>query len=111
MRIANVLRTAALTSTLFCNAVFAQTETLIRQAEQAMYKATKFMVDNVSTHGGYVWYYLPDLSRRWGEMEAYKTMIWIQDGGTVNVGHMLLDAYKVTGNEYFYQSAEKAAAA
>mgnify|MGYP003694344715 CR=1 FL=1 len=76
-----------------------------------MYKATKFMVDSVSTQGGYVWYYLPDLSRRWGEMEAYKTMIWVQDGGTVNVGHMLLDAYNVTGNEYFYQAAEKAAAA
>jgi hypothetical protein len=106
-----ILRTAALGASLFCNAVFAQTETLPRQAEQAMYKATKFMIDSVSTNGGYVWYYLPDLSRRWGEMEAYKTMIWVQDGGTVSAGHMLLDAYQVTGNDYFYQAAEKAAAA
>jgi PelA/Pel-15E family pectate lyase len=87
----------------------AQNGNLIQQAEETMLKATRFMSDSVSTNGGYVWYYLPDLSRRWGEMEAYKTMIWVQDGGTVNVGHMLLDAYHATGNEYFYHSAEKAA--
>jgi hypothetical protein len=40
-----------------------------------MLKATRFMVEKASTNGGYVWYYLSDLSRRWGEMEAYKTMI------------------------------------
>ncbi len=91
--------------------LFAQKENLAQQCEEAMLKATKFMTDSVSTSGGYVWYYLPDLSRRWGEMEAYKTMIWVQDGGTVAVGHMLLDAYHATGNEYFYQAAEKAAAA
>jgi len=90
--------------------VFAQVKNLTQQAEETMLKATKFMVDEVSTNGGYVWYYLPDLSRRWGEMEAYKTMIWVQDGGTVSVGHMLLDAYHVTGNEYFYDAASKAAA-
>jgi PelA/Pel-15E family pectate lyase len=75
-----------------------------------MLRATKYMVEEVSTNGGYVWFYTPDLSRRWGEMEAYKTMIWTQDGGTVSVGHILLDAYRVTGNEYYYQAAEKAAA-
>jgi PelA/Pel-15E family pectate lyase len=89
--------------------LFAQNENLMRQSEEAMLKATRFMEDSVSTKGGFVWYYLPDLSRRWGEMEAYKTMVWVQDGGTVNVGHMLLDAYHATGNEYFYQAAERAA--
>jgi hypothetical protein len=44
-------------------------------------------------------------------MEAYPTMIWTQDGGTVSVGHTLLDAYRATGNEYFDQCAEKAASA
>lgn len=105
------LKCMTLLTGLYCNVVFAQNESLSQQAEQAMYKATKFMEDSVSTNGGYVWYYLPDLSRRWGEMEAYKTMVWVQDGGTVSVGHMLLDAYDVTGNEYFYQAAEKAGAA
>lgn len=111
MQISNGLKLVALSASLFCNTAFAQNESLSLQAEQAMFKATKFMTDSVSTQGGYVWYYLPDRSRRWGEMEAYKTMVWVQDGGTVNVGHMLLDAYNVTGNEYYYQAAEKAAAA
>ncbi len=79
------------------------------EAEQTMLKATRFMVEKVSTNGGYLWYYTPDLSRRWGEMEAYKTMIWLQNPGTTSVGHMLLDAYRATGNEYYYQAAAKTA--
>ncbi|QKJ30725.1 pectate lyase [Mucilaginibacter mali] len=99
-----------LATTFISAQTFAQQNKQVQQAGQAMLKATKFMTENVSTNGGYVWYYLPDLSRRWGEMEAYKTMVWIQDGGTVSVGHTLLDAYHVTGEEYYYQAAEKAAA-
>jgi PelA/Pel-15E family pectate lyase len=98
-----------LSAILFCQSTFSQKENLSQQAGQTMLKATKFMMDSVSTHGGFVWYYLPDMSRRWGEMEAYKTMIWVQDGGTVSVGHMLLDAYNVTHDEYYYQAAEKVA--
>jgi hypothetical protein len=56
----------------------AQRTSLPQEAEKAMLKATRYMVEKVSTNGGYVWHYLPDLSRRWGEMEAYKTMIWVQ---------------------------------
>ena len=80
-----------------------------QEAEQAMLKATQFMVEKVSTNGGYLWYYTPDFSRRWGEMEAYKTMIWLQDPGTTLVGQTLLDAYRATGDEYYYQAAAKAA--
>lgn len=86
-------------------------QSLRERAEDAMLRATKFMVNEVSTDGGYVWYYTEDLSRRWGEMEASDSMIWIQDGGTVTAGHVLLEAYQVTGNEYFYYAAEKAATA
>ncbi|MDB5249426.1 MAG: Pectic acid lyase [Segetibacter sp.] len=96
---------------LLANTVIEAQQKLAQEAEQAMLRATKYMVEDVSTNGGFVWYYTPDLSRRWGEMEAYKTMIWVQDGGTVSVGHMLLDAYHATGNDYYYQAAEKAAAA
>jgi hypothetical protein len=111
MKFSNLLKTALIPLLIGSVNLHAQKADLLREAEQAMVKATQFMVDSVSVHGGYVWYYLPDLSRRWGEMEAYKTMIWMQDGGTVNVGHVLLDAYRATKNEYFYQAAEKAAAA
>ena len=79
--------------------------------EEAMLKATRFMVEEVSYNGGYVWSYLPDFSRRWGEMEAFPTMIWLQNPGTISMGDVFLDAYRATGNEYYYEAAEKAAAA
>ena len=76
-----------------------------------MKRATTFMVDKVAHKGGYVWSYLPDLSRRWGEMEAYPTMIWIQPPGTPSMGHLYLDAYHATGDDYYYRAAEQVAAA
>jgi PelA/Pel-15E family pectate lyase len=111
MQILKSILSVGLNIMLGATLVSGQPDKLAQQAEQAMLRSTKFMVDEVSTNGGYVWYYTPDLSRRWGEMEGYKTMIWVQDGGTVSVGHTLLDAYHATHNEYFYQAAEKAAAA
>jgi len=89
----------------------AQSEITKEQVMQTMLKATKFMVEKASTNGGYVWYYLPDFSRQWGEMEAYKTMIWLQHPGTISMGHVFLDAYRATKNEYYYQAAQKAASA
>ena len=87
----------------------AQNSKLISEAERTMLKATQYMVETVSTNGGYVWYYMPDFSRQWGEMEAFKTMIWLQHPGTISMGHLFLDAYRATGNEYYYQAAQKAA--
>jgi hypothetical protein len=88
-----------------------QSETLAGKAEQVMLRATKYMVEKVSTNGGYLWSYLPDFSRQWGEMEAYKTMIWLQRPGTVSMGNIFLDAYQATDDEYYYLAAEKVAAA
>jgi PelA/Pel-15E family pectate lyase len=76
-----------------------------------MKRATRFMVEHASTNGGYVWSYTPDMSRRWGEMEAYPSMVWVQPPGTPTMGHLFLDAYHATGDEYYYTAAEKAAAA
>lgn len=77
----------------------------------AMKRATEFMVEKVSCEGGYVWTYLPDFSRRWGEMEANPTMIWIQAPGTPAMGQGFLDAYQATGDEYYYSAAQQTAAA
>ena len=76
-----------------------------------MKRATTFMVEKVAYKGGYVWSYLPDMSRRWGEMEAKPTMIWIQPPGTPSMGHLFLDAYHATGDEYYYRAAEQVASA
>lgn len=80
-----------------------------REALDAMKRATRFMVEKVSTRGGYVWSYLPDLSRRWGELEARDTMIWVQPPGTATMGHLFLDAYHATGDDYYDRAARKAA--
>jgi PelA/Pel-15E family pectate lyase len=77
----------------------------------AMKRATTFMVDKVAYKGGYVWSYLPDMSRRWGEMEARPTMIWIQPPGTPSMGHLFLDALHATGDDYYYRAAEQVASA
>ena len=89
----------------------AQPPSTVDQALAAMKSATKYMVETVSTNGGYVWYYTPDLSRRWGEMEAYKTMIWVQPPGTTSMGHLFLDAHHATGDRYYLEAADKAARA
>ena len=72
----------------------------------AMKRATAFMVDKVGPKGAFVWSYLPDLSRRWGEMEARETTIWLQPPGTPTMGHLFLDAYHATGDEAYYRAAE-----
>jgi len=82
-----------------------------KDVEAEMKRATQFMVDKVAYRGGFLWNYLPDMSRRWGEMEARETMIWLQPPGTSSMGHVFLDAYHATGDEYYYRAAEQVASA
>ena len=77
----------------------------------AMKRATRFMLDEVAHRGGYVWSYLPDFSRRWGELEANRTSIWIQPPGTGTVGHLYLDALHATGDPFYYRAAQSVAEA
>lgn len=89
----------------------AATAPSVAEVKAAMAKATRFMTEKVAVHGGYVWSYLSDFSRRWGEMEAYPTMIWTQAPGTPEMGQIFLDAYHATGDEAYYAAAEQAASA
>ncbi len=82
-----------------------------KQTQNAMKTASQFMLDKVSYRGGFVWSYLPDFSRQWGELEAKRTMIWMQPPGTASVGHLFLDAYHATGDEFYYSAAERVAGA
>lgn len=76
-----------------------------RDTLDAMKRASRFMRERVSVRGGYVWSYLPDFSRRWGEMQAFSTMIWMQPPGTATVGHLFLDCFHATRDEYYYEAA------
>lgn len=82
---------------------------LRRDARAAMKRAARFMREEAAYRGGYVWSYAADFSRRWGEMEAYPTMIWIQPPGTATVGHLYLDCFHATRDEFYYQAAMEVA--
>ena len=73
-----------------------------KEARQTMRRATQYMMDVASYKGGFVWNYMPDYSRQWGELEAWRTMVWLQSPSTPDVGQVLLDAYHATGDEYYY---------
>ncbi len=81
------------------------------QVLYAMKTASQFMLEKASYRGGFVWSYLPDFSRQWGELEARRTMIWMQPPGTASVGHLMLDVYHATRDEFYYQAAQKIATA
>jgi len=103
-RVRSLLLTAALV--VPSTALFGDSTPSPERIRDTMKRATRFMVEEVSTEGGYVWSYLPDRSRRWGELEARSTQIWIQPPGTPTMGHLFLDAYHATGDEYYYRAAE-----
>lgn len=78
---------------------------------ESMKRATRFMTEVAAHRGGYVWSYLPDFSRSWGELEARRSMLWVQPPGTPSVGHLLLDAYHATGDVQYSKAAGEVATA
>jgi PelA/Pel-15E family pectate lyase len=78
------------------------------EVKAAMKKTAAFMVESVSYRGGYVWTVSEDLTRRWGEIPARPTQIWVQ-GSTPMVGMAFLDAYDATKEPCFLEAARKAA--
>jgi hypothetical protein len=56
------------------------------QATATLAKAATFYRSKAASHGGYVYYYAPDLSRRLGEGAAGPDEIWVQEPGTPAVG-------------------------
>ncbi|MFC1509382.1 pectate lyase [Candidatus Omnitrophota bacterium] len=75
---------------------------------EAMRKSTDFMMNEVSYRGGFLWRYSEDLSKQWGEVPARKTQIWVQ-GATKEVGQMFLDAYVITGDQYYLEKTKEVA--
>ena len=75
------------------------------RVRHTMRRATQYMMEVASYKGGFVWSYLPDYSRQWGELEAWRTMVWLQSPSTPDVGQLLLDAYHATGDKYYYDCA------
>lgn len=73
-----------------------------------MARATRY-IRSISTRGGYVGRYTPDLKRRFGEGVASETQIWIEPPGTPAVGAAFLRAHSVTRDARYLQAARAAA--
>jgi hypothetical protein len=80
------------------------------EVKAGLRKATDYL-SSISTEGGYLWRYSPDLRERWGEEKATPTQIWVQPPGTPSVGMAFLDAYTATKEERHLAAAQTAALA
>ncbi|PQO27934.1 pectic acid lyase [Blastopirellula marina] len=77
----------------------------------AMKKAATYFHDEVAVHGGYVYFYSPDLTQRFGEGTASADQIWVQPPGTPTVGMAYLEAYRATTDDYYLKVATETAEA
>ncbi|MEM7474212.1 MAG: pectate lyase [Planctomycetota bacterium] len=70
--------------------------------------AVKFLQQEVSTRGGYLWRYSADLSQREGEGVVVSETVWTQPPGTPTVGEAFLDLYAATQDPLFLNAAQAA---
>lgn len=106
-RIACTVATGLLLGTCWAGPATA-TEPTRAEILDAMHAATAFMADHVALNGGYVWTVSEDLTKRWGELAARPSQIWLQ-GGTERVGQVMLDAWEATQDDYYLDVARRAA--
>ena len=74
-------------------------------------RAGEFYRGKVASHGGYVYYYSPDLKERWGEGKATADTIFVQPPGTPTVGMAYLKAFEATGDKFYLDAARETAEA
>ncbi len=108
-RMKKMLTVMILSFAVFASAVSAAdrkapTQDPKQQALAAMRKASDFMMNTVSTRGGFLWLYSADLSERWGEIPARPSQIWVQ-GATNDTGEIFLDAWRATGDSTYLKYA------
>lgn len=85
-------------------------DALAREARAALARATAAM-RAISTEGGYLWRYSPDLKERAGEEVATPSQIWVQPPGTPSMGMMFLRCHEATGEPAYLDAALAAASA
>lgn len=79
--------------------------------ESAIKRACGYFQNQVAVHGGYVYYYSPDLQARLGEGRATADQIWLQPPGTPTVGMAFLTAFEATQDPTLLKAATAAAEA
>lgn len=86
-----------------------QDANLRQQAEEALRRAVHFFHHQVASHGGYVYRYSEDLTKREAEGQASPDTVWVQPPGTPAVGMAYLEAYQRTGHDFLLAAAKDAA--
>lgn len=96
---------------ILCTSTYAQKvkELTPEKVIDAMKKSSDFMVNKVSTHGGYLWFYNEEMTEYYGEVPARPSQIWVQGPGTPAMGELFLKMYKTTGESCFLDYSKKAA--
>lgn len=107
----NRLTLSSLILTLFAAPLAAADGLPPEEAARALRKAVEFFRTQVSAEGGYLWRYSADLSQREGEGAASATTAWVQPPGTPSVGEAFLNAWELTGDDYYRQAARETAMA
>ncbi|MEY4485312.1 MAG: hypothetical protein RL693_2764, partial [Verrucomicrobiota bacterium] len=108
-RLLNVLTLTA--SLVFLTTPLTYAQPTRDEVTTAMRKAATFFHSKASSHGGYVYYLSPDLTRRLGEGKATKDQIWVQPPGTPAAGLAYLRAFEATGDSFYLDAAREAAEA
>jgi PelA/Pel-15E family pectate lyase len=83
-------------------------ESLRDEASRGLRRAVDFFHTQVAAHGGYVYRYSSDLSKREGEGKTGLDTVWVQPPGTPAVGLALLDAHERTKEKYLLDAARDA---
>ena len=95
-------------SAVFCGRVVAESRALTEaEALRGLQKAVDFFRNEVSAHGGYLWRYSENLSKREGEGRAGPLTAWVQPPGTPTVGDGYLEAYRLTGEAFLLDAARE----
>jgi len=77
--------------------------------QQAFDRAVQFYAGQVASHGGYVYLYSADLSKREGEGKTTPETLWVQPPGTPAVGEAFVIAYERTQDPACLAAAQAAA--
>ncbi|QYM78551.1 pectate lyase [Horticoccus luteus] len=75
------------------------------EATAALKRAATFYRTQVASHGGYAYFYTPDLSERWGEGVGTRDQVWVEPPGTPAVGRAYLEAYAATHDPFYLEAA------
>ncbi|MEM9365691.1 MAG: pectate lyase [Planctomycetota bacterium] len=78
-------------------------------ARSAMRRASLAFREVAGRHGGYAYYVSIDGAKRWGEGVITQDQVLVQPPGTPTVGQAFLNAYRATGDEWYWKAAVAAA--